>query len=333
MRVKMKEEIILKILQKSMKFIPVEQVRELRGVLEETLYGYDITPQSTALVPLTGIPEKVEMYLSSKELDGLSPNTIKNYRMHLFRFAAFVQKDVDQINVNDVRMYLYLYSKRGIKNSSLGTITSYLKSFFQWLENEEYIVKSPMRKIKQAKVEKRVRKALTSDELEMLRVACRKPREHALVELFYSTGCRLDEIQKLNRSDIDWNNKAVMVIGKGNKERQVFLNSKAYIHLKNYLNSRDDSNEALFVGERQPHDRLGRRAIEKVFSDLGIRARITKRVYPHLLRHTTATTMLNNGASLAEVQGLLGHNSPSTTQIYAVLNTEAIRQSHLKNVS
>ena len=230
----------------------------------------------------------------------------------------------------DIRRYLAWYTKKGVKNSTLATIISALKSFFGWLENEEYISKSPMRKIKNIKVEKRVRKALNREELEMLRDACRTLREKALVEFFYSTGCRLDEAQKLNIADVDWSNGKVMVIGKGDKERPVYLNARAILHLRKYLASRNDSNHSLFVSERQPHDRLGRRAIERTFSTLGKRAGINKPVYPHLLRHTTASTMLQNGATMEEVQHYLGHDSPVTTQIYAEMDTQSISKS-LKN--
>jgi len=328
----LKEELIIKVLDRAMEFLTQDQARCLRTILEEELYNYDVNPTSTALVPIQAMPEKILLYLASKKLDGLSQNTLMSYKRQLLKFARIIQKDIDQINAMDIRMYLAVCTKSGIKNSTLATIISVLKSFFTWLENEEYILKSPMRKIKTTKVEKRVRKALTPEELELLRVACQTQREKALVEFFYSTGCRLDEVYKLNKLDIDWNTGTVMVIGKGNKERPVFLNAKAKIHLKKYLSLREDNNAALFVGEREPHERLGRRAIQKVFSTLGKRAGIQKRVYPHLLRHTTATSMLNNGASLAEVQNYLGHNSPATTQIYAQLNTEAIQQSHKKHL-
>lgn len=328
----MKEEIIIKVLDKASEFLAQEQIQQLRNILEETLYDYTISPACTALTVLNDMPGKVMLFLASKKLDGCSKNTLENYSLILKKFCTFIQKDIEQIDSMDIRRYLAMYSKAGVKNSTLATIISTLKSFFGWLENEEYIQKSPMRKIKNIKVEKRVRKALNREELEMLRDACKTLREKAIVEFFYSTGCRLDEAQKLNQSDIDWSSGKVMVIGKGNKERPVYLNARAILHLKKYLVSRKDLNPALFISERKPYNRLGRRGIERVFSELGKRAGINKPVYPHLLRHTTATTMLQNGATLSEVQHYLGHDSPVTTQIYAEMNTEAIKQSHLKHV-
>jgi integrase/recombinase XerD len=240
---------------------------------------------------------------------------------------------MEQINDMDIRVYLANRAKSGCKNSTLNTIISCFKSFFGWAEDQEYIVKSPLRKIKNIKVEKRVRKALTREELEMLRDACRTVREKAMVEFFYSTGCRLDEVQKLSLSKIDWADGSMWVVGKGNKEREVFLNDKAMFYLKKYINARTDQDDAVFVRDRRPRTRLCARMMEEIFSDLGKRAGIQKPVYPHLLRHTTATNMLNAGASLSEVQGLLGHEDPATTQIYAHLSRDAIKQSHKKNLA
>ncbi|NLE26499.1 MAG: tyrosine-type recombinase/integrase [Clostridiaceae bacterium] len=301
-------------------------------VLDEELYHVTIASECTDLVVTENMPGKVMLFLAAKKLDGMSIHTIKNYSFILRRFCNVLHKDIEQITSMDIRMFLALRSKEGLKNSSMAATIAALKSFFSWLENEEYITKSPMRKIKNIKVEKRLRKALTREELEMLRDVAKDLRDKAMLELFYSTGCRLDEIQKLNISDIDWANNQVRVIGKGNKERIVFLNARARIHLKKYLKTRKDTQPYLFVSERAPHNQLGRRAIEKTFEKLGIKAGINRDVYPHLIRHTTATHMLQGGATLEEVQAYLGHDSPATTQIYAQIDNNAVKQSHLKHV-
>jgi integrase/recombinase XerD len=285
-----------------------------------------------ALVPINNLNEKLYLFLTAKKLDGLSPITLIDYKRQIMKFTSVMQKDIECITAMDIRMYLAMRAKSGLKNSSMASIISVLKSFFSWLQCNDCIAKNPMLQIKTTKVDKYVRKALSLEELEMLRDACINPREKAMVEVFYSTASRLDEIQKLNKDDIDWSTGKVLVFGKGRKERPVYLNAKAKVYLWKYLNSRNDTNEALFVSERQPHKRLGRRSIETTFSRLGLRAGITKAVYPHLVRHTTATNMLNNGASLAEVQRYLGHTSPATTQIYAQLDADAIQQSHKKHV-
>jgi integrase/recombinase XerD len=328
----LKEEFILRVLQKASDSLSLESVQAIRRILEEELYFYEMTVATRELVPVQGIPEKIVLYITAKRIDGLAKNTLKSYTEHLLRFARFTQKDILLVDAMDVRRYLAAFSKDGKKNTTIATETSYLKSFYKWLEDEDYIVKSPMRKIKNIKIEKFIRKALTPTELEMLRDACEDTREKAMVEFFYSTGCRLDEAQKLSKSDIDWGTGKIIVLGKGKKERPVFLNAKAKVFLWKYLNTRKDETDALFVSERQPHGRLGRKTFQNTFDELGKRAGITKDVYPHLLRHTTATNMLQNGASLSEVQKLLGHTSPATTQIYASLDNEALQQSHKKHV-
>lgn len=328
----MKEEFILKVLGRTLEFITQEQAQRLRSILEDELYSIELQPAVTALVPINDLNEKLFLFLTAKKLDGLSPNTLKDYKRLIMKFSFVVQKNIENITTMDIRMYLAMRVKSGVKDSTLASAISTLKSFFCWLQCNDYIQKNPMLQIKTPKTDKYVRKALNPEELEMIRDACKDEREKALVEFFYSTGCRLDEVQKLNKSDIEWHTGRVLVFGKGRKERPVFLNAKSKVSLWKYLNTRTDNNEALFVGERRPHGRLGRRSIEKTFTSLGIKAGIPKPVYPHLVRHTTATNMLNNGANLAEVQKYLGHNSPVTTQIYAQLDDNAIQQSHKKHV-
>lgn len=329
----MKEEIIIRILDKAYDFLLPDQIQQLRTILDEEFYELDITKACTALALTNNMAGIIKLYLAAKKLEGLSQKTIKNYFLILRDFSGVIYKDIDQIDSMDVRMYLAKCSKRGIKNSTLATIMSTLRSFFAWLENEDYIEKSPMRKIKAIKVEKRFRKALTQEELEMLRLACKTPREKAMVEFFYSTGCRLDEVYQLNKADIDWNTNSCLVIGKGNKERKVFINAKAKVHLWLYLDSRKDNNEALFVCDRRPHGRMGKRSLEVEFGKLGAKAGLMKKVHPHILRHSMATALLNNGASLMEVQRILGHDDPATTLIYTSLNSDDIQTAHRKHLA
>ncbi|EPR12316.1 site-specific tyrosine recombinase/integron integrase [Ruminiclostridium papyrosolvens] len=328
-----KEDVIIRILSKAVDLLTQEVAVQLKVILEEELYNYDLQPVENAIIPFEGIPEKIVLFITTKKLEGLSRKTLKSYSLHLARFSKTVQKRIEDITVIDIRRYLAQYASTGIKNSTLDTEISILRSFFNWLEAEDYILKSPMRKIKPAKKEKRIRKALSQEELEMLRLACRNQREKAMIEFFYSTGCRLDEVYKLNKNDIDWNKSSVNVIGKGNKERTVFLNARARVHLWRYLDLRKDNNEALFVGLRLPMKRLSHRGYQKVLNQLGVMAGITKSVHPHLLRHTTATTAVNAGASIQAVQKMLGHTTPATTQIYADLNVDEVQISHRKFVS
>lgn len=229
-------------------------------------------------------------------------------------------------------MFLAILAKNfKLKNTSIETEKSILKSFFGWLEQEDYITKSPAKKLKPTKIDKKLRGSLTIEEVEILKESCKTLRERALVEFFYCTGCRLDEAYKLNRNDIDWQNMCVKVLGKGSKERIVPITAKAKIHIQKYLLSRTDDCEALFITERKPIHRMGHRAIQREIKKIGIRAGIKKNIYPHLIRHTTATIMLNNGAELAAVQNLLGHTDPGTTQVYLDVSNQYVQEQYRKH--
>lgn len=328
-----KEEAIVRIVGKlDLQFGDVLDQRKVREIIEEVLYEYDLVSTSRELMLVNNMQDKIMLYLATRKIDGLSNRTLEAYSRHLNRFAHYMRKNVEDITTMDVRMYLAAYAKTGVKNTTIATETNYLRSFFKWLEDEEYILKSPMRKIKPIKVEKRLRDALTIEELEMIRDACKTYRQRALVEFFYSTGCRLEEVEVLNKKDIDWQNLKLKVIGKGNKERIVYLSPKAKVHIMKYLMSRLDASEALFVTERQPISRLGRRSIQREFNKLAELAGLSRRVYPHLMRHTTATNLLNGGADLVTVQHVLGHQDPSTTQIYAKASDKNIEHEYRKNM-
>lgn len=329
-----KEEVIIKILDRMLDELPEVSVDKLRSILDEVLYDYEIRPAERALVPRSNIRDIAMLFLASKKVEGASENTIKGYGYRLKRFAENMHKNVEDITAMDIRMYLAMLQKHtGCSNTTLETERSTLQSFFNWLEVEEYIQKNPMKKIKPMKVEKRMREALTPEELELLRDSCQTLRERAIVEFFYSTGCRLDEAIKVNKQDINWQDLSLRVIGKGNKERIVYISEKAKVHIRKYLMSRLDNEDALFVTERQPFKRLGRRSIQRIFEELGKRAGIKRKVHPHLIRHTTATDMLRNGATLAEVQQYLGHEDPSTTMIYTKVSNESVRIAHKRSIS
>jgi len=327
----LKEEIIVRILDKAYNFLDREQIEKLRNILNEELCHYTVVLECTDLALTDNLTERILIYAASKRLDGISLKTIRNYLYTLKKFADALRRDVELINAMDIRMYLARYSQLNeVENSTMATMIWILKAFFGWLQNEDYIVKNPMCKIKATKVEKRLRDYLTQIELEHLRIACRTKRDTALVEVFYSTGCRLSEIYALNKSDIDWNNDSCLVIGKGNKERRVYFNAKARVHLWRYFDSRKDDNNALFVSDRAPYDRLSCRSIEEVFEDIGSRAGLNKHVHPHIMRHTFAMAMLKNGASMAAIQQLLGHSDIGTTMIYCHLNDDELKMIHKK---
>jgi integrase/recombinase XerD len=313
--------------------LPAEVMQQVRDALSIELNQYDIIPKTTDLVVYTGAPQLLKLFIASKKVDGASPKTLKNYYRELNLFFARLQKEVTKVTTNDIRMYLATRENEGVQRSTLSTLLSTLKSFYSWAENSDLIVKSPCRPIKAFKVPKRVRKPLSPEDHEKVRLACKTLRDRAIIEVFYSTGCRLDEIYKLNRTDIDWSSGAVMVIGKGDKERKVSLTPKAKVHLKKYLESRSDMDPALFVSERNPHQRLGHRMIEEVFSRLGKDSGISLPLFPHRMRHTTGTNMLHNGAPLHYVQRYLGHTSPETTEIYAEIDQHDVQEAAIKFVA
>jgi len=220
-----------------------------------------------------------------------------------------------------------------MKPSSTNTQSYIMKSFFAWLHQEEYIPKNPMLKIKETKVPGRLREALTLDEIEILRQKCKTLREKTLLEFTYSTGCRVSEIVDVNIDDIDFHTKTLKVIGKGNKERIVCFNTKAKYLLKEYMLSRADNNPSLFVASKGTHARLGKRSIENEIKKIAKRANLGKSIYPHLLRHSIATHLLSGGMLLHNVQKLLGHSDPKTTQIYAQISIGNVIYEYGKMVS
>jgi integrase/recombinase XerD len=274
------------------------------------------------------IIEKIDLYLAAKKLDGLSPKTLKGYKLELKKFADTVKKKTIDVTSADIRVYLSKFE--GLKMSSIGTKLCVLKSFFSWLAGEEIIQRDPTARLKAPKTEKRLPKALIIEELEMLREACNTVRQRAFVEVLYATGCRLSEVQALNKSNINYQSMSFRVIGKGNKEREVYLSFKALYHLKKYLKSRTDDNEALLVSQRKPHQRLSNRGIQREIAIIAKNAGLEKKVSPHVLRHTFATLTLNNGAELVAVQELLGHSSPETTLRYARITEERKHEQHRK---
>jgi integrase/recombinase XerD len=272
--------------------------------------------------------EKISLYLSAKKLDGLSSRTIENYQLELKLFSDKVKKKTQDITAADIRVYLG--SLKQHKMSTIGTKLSVLKSFFSWLSAEEMIQKDPTAKLKSPKTEKRLPKSLTIEELELLRESCKTIRQRAFIEVMYATGCRLAEVQQLNKNDINLQNMSTNVIGKGNKEREVYLSFKALYHLKKYLKSRNDECEALMTTERKPYRRLSKRGIQREIAAIAKMAGLEKKVSPHVLRHTFATLTLNNGAELVAVQELLGHSSPETTLRYARITEERKHEQHKK---
>ncbi|KZL88730.1 site-specific tyrosine recombinase/integron integrase [Clostridium magnum] len=320
------QEAIIKSVGKiSLEFPTIDQLK-LRSILEEVFYKYDVLPQETALVA-SDVEEKLQIYLATKRLDGLSERTLNNYNYQLIIFASHLIKPIATITTMDLRMYLAARCK-GMKPTSINGQISILKSFFSWLADEEYIPKDPARKLKQTKEPKRLRHALSDEEVEHLRQACKTDREKSIVEFLISTGCRLSEIVGINKDEINWHEMSLFVIGKGNKERKVYFNVKAKILLLKYLETRKDENPALFVAGKFPHGRMGGRSIEREVNKIAERAGFDKSIYPHLFRHSFATHNINSGMPLHILQHLMGHESPETTLVYSEVSEDNVRHEY-----
>lgn len=292
--------------------------------------NYDIKQRETSLVPYEGyLPSFYKVYFVTRKIEGLSMKTLNLYDMYLKDFFLAMNKDIKEITTNDIRVYLYkVQQERKLSNRTLDSRRSALHAFFEWATNEEYLDRNPCRNVNRIKYERKKKKPLSAIEFEMLRNACETPRDKALVEFFYSTGCRVTEAERMNITDVDFQRKEVHLFGKGDKHRISFLNAKAEVALTNYLKTRTDGKEALFVGERSPHDRLKKAAIEKRFRELGEKSGIERRIHPHLIRHTTATDARSHGMPIEEIKELLGHVNIATTLEYADVTEAATKSSH-----
>ncbi|MHC1683700.1 MAG: site-specific tyrosine recombinase/integron integrase [Clostridiaceae bacterium] len=323
-----KDEVIVKLVGKlTLEFPDMDQLK-VRNVVEETLYKYKVEPLETGLV-VSDIEDKLQIYLATRKLDGLSQRTLSNYRYQLLIFSDYIKKPLATITTMDLRMFLAARCKE-MRPSSVNAQISTLKAFFKWLADEEYIPKNPASKLKLTKEPKRLKQPLSDEEAELLKQACITDREKALTEFLISTGCRLSEVVEIDKSDIDWYEMSLNVIGKGDKERKVYFNTRAKILLKKYLSLRTDDNPALFVTEVKPFRRVSGRTVQKEVKDIAARVEVNKSISPHLFRHTFATHSINSGMPLHIIQHIMGHTSPATTQIYAKINDENVRHEYKK---
>ena len=275
----------------------------------------------------------IDSFISSKQVEGCSERTIKYYKEIIEKFVNSFDKSIKQISTNDIRNYLSNYKD----NSSCGSTTidnirRVLSSFFSWLEDEDYIIKSPVRRIHKIKTAVVVKEVLTDENLEKLRDECENIRDLSLIELLISTGMRVGELVNLNISNLNFEDRSCIVLGKGNKEREVYFDAKTKLHLKEYISKRNDSNEALFVSMKEPHQRLSISGIELIIRTLGINSNINK-VHPHKFRRTLATMAIDKGMPVEQVQKLLGHVKIETTMHYALVNQNNVKISHRRYIA
>lgn len=327
-----RQELSYEICEIMLNFVDEAQRADIQLQVNVVLNNYSIGKKENKKLP--DVQKHITHFLAAKKVDGLSPKTIENYRQMLGSFEKQIQKSVTQINADDIRFYIvYLTDQRHLKEGSIQTHTNTLRSFFSWLLVEGAIRKNPMLKIRSQKIDKkRLRQALSTEEIEQLRDACETYREKALVEFLYSTGCRLSEVVGINLEDVNFLERSVKVCGKGDKERTVYFSVRAKLMLTEYLKSCPKAG-SLFLASRQPYGRINSRSIQYLIQKLGERANLPRRLHPHLLRHTFATSALNAGMDITVIQALLGHSEIASTQIYASVSQSTVRYEYNRFVS
>jgi len=275
----------------------------------------------------------LDLFLEAKRMEGCSNNTIAYYKATVGMMFSGVKKSVLEITTDDLRKYLSDYqSKRGSSKVTIDNIRRILSSFFGWLEDEDYIIKSPVRKIRHIRQDVVIREIISDEAMELLRDACSSGRDLAIVDLLASTGMRAGELVKLNRTDINFQERECVVIGKGNKQRLAYFDARTKVHLQNYLAQRSDNNPALFVSLALPCDRLMIGGVEARLKDIGSIAR-QQNVHPHKFRRTFATRAIDKGMPIEQVQRLLGHAKIETTMRYALVNETNVRNAHRKIIA
>lgn len=313
-----------------------DTLRCVMGIVDRIGGEYDVERRCTAMVPIEMTSQRILLeYLACKSLEGFSKETLSNYRTSLSKFLFAAKKPVDEIVPNDIRAYLCHYqSIRGVSNRTLDKLRTTIAGFFHWALAEGKINRDPSEAIKPIKFVVKPKPSLSQLNLEYVRKQLGDKREHAIVELLYSTGCRVSELCGMKRGDVNWDNATVQVFGKGGKYRTAFLNAKAIVALTDYLAVRTDSSEYLFVSERRPYGQLKRAAVEKIIRSISDRAFHLTGIHitPHIFRHTTISTALRNGMPLQNVSKMVGHAEVRTTMYYAKIDTSDVQHDHMRYV-
>lgn len=306
-----------------------KQKNKLAEVLEMRLDGL-ISVNETNEKPKQ---EMLPLFISAKRVEGCSDKTLAYYESTIRNMLEKIAKAECDITTEDLRTYLDEYQSGGkVSKVTLDNVRRILSSFFSWLEDEDYIIKSPVRRIHKVKTGKTVKETYSDEALELMRDKCDNIRDLAMIDFLSSTAVRVGELVKLNRSDIDFENRECIVFGKGNKERRVYFDARTKIHLQKYLDERTDDNEALFVSLQKPFNRLEISGVEIRLRKIGHELGISK-VHPHKFRRTLATMAIDKGMPIEQVQKMLGHQSIDTTLQYAMVNQSNVKESHRKYLS
>jgi site-specific recombinase XerD len=327
----MKDRIIAEIQQRMAGQLSSAQQAELRTVLEFTLRNVEMTERQTPNPHDTvGNESLLKSFLSAKRIEGCSEKTLKYYDATVKAMFTDVGKPIREVTTDDLRNYLSKYQQeRGTSKVTIDNMRRIFSSFFGWLEDEDYILKSPVRRIHKVKTDKVIKDTFTDEGLEQLRDACDEIRDLAMIDLLASTGMRVGELVNLNREDANFNERECVVFGKGNSERIVYFDARTKIHLRNYLDSRTDDNPAMFVSLTMPKERLMIGGVETRIRKIGKRAELQK-VHPHKFRRTLATRAIDKGMPIEQVQKLLGHVKIDTTMGYAQVQQANVKNSHRK---
>ena len=326
----MKEEFISEIQRKMLPYLNNEQLLQLRKVLNETFRGATVSYETSEDEP--DEPDVVEAFVTAKRIEGCSEKTLKYYRKTIEAMLFSIEKTAKQITTEDLRQYLTDYQRqRKSSKVTIDNIRRILSSFFSWLEDEDFILKSPVRRIHKVKTAKVVKDTYTDEALELMRDNCSCSRDLAIIDLLASSGMRVGEMVLLNREDVNFADRECVVFGKGDKERVVYFDARTKIHLQNYLNERSDTNPALFVSLRMPHRRLTIGGVEVRLRKLGQELGLHK-VHPHKFRRTLATMAIDKGMPIEQLQRLLGHSKIDTTLQYAMVKQSNVKLAHKKYI-
>lgn len=326
----MKQNLITEVVQGMLPYLNNAQTEKLQEVLAHALFNYEVTKTDKD----ANVSEQnlVDLFLAAKRIEGCSEKSLKYYESTIMAMLDELHKEVKQIDTDDIRSYLTEYQAR--KKSSKVTIDNIrriLSSFFSWLEDEDYILKSPVRRIHKVKTGTNIKETYSDEALELMRDSCTELRDLAMIDMLASTGMRVGEMVLLNREDINFNERECVVFGKGDKERIVYFDARTKIHLQNYLQSRTDNDPALFVSLQAPHNRMSIGGIEVRLRQMGKRLGLSK-VHPHKFRRTLATMAIDKGMPIEQLQQLLGHKRIDTTLQYAMVKQSNVKIAHRKYI-
>ncbi|MDO4856629.1 MAG: tyrosine-type recombinase/integrase [Thermoguttaceae bacterium] len=327
----MKKELMMEVMQQMLPCLDNVQLKQLKQVMEGILFHYEVTKTEVK-------PEKddsndlIAVFIAAKRIEGCSEKTLKYYQTTIEAMVSALGKNVRHILTEDLRTYLTEYQSRNQSSRvTIDNIRRILSSFFSWLEDEDYIIKSPVRRIHKVKTSSNIKETYSDEDLEKMRDNCEELRDLAMIDMLASTGMRVGEMVLLNREDIDFTERECVVLGKGDKERIVYFDARAKLHLQEYLNSRTDENPALFVTLKAPHERLQIGGIEHRLREMGKRLNMPK-VHPHKFRRTLATMAIDKGMPIEQLQRLLGHQRIDTTLQYAMVKQSNVKMAHKKYI-